>query len=56
MIPRSKTTERDHILRILHETKGVSLAPSGAAARLGVKRTTLNSKMKKLGIRRSDYM
>jgi DNA-binding NtrC family response regulator len=28
----------------------------GAAARLGLKRTTLNSKLKKLGIERSDYM
>jgi DNA-binding NtrC family response regulator len=30
--------------------------PSGAAARLGLKRTTLNSKLKKLGIERDDYM
>jgi formate hydrogenlyase transcriptional activator len=29
--------------------------PTGAAARLGVKRTTLNSKLKKLGITRKDY-
>jgi transcriptional regulator with GAF, ATPase, and Fis domain len=30
--------------------------PGGAADRLGLKRTTLNSKMKKLGIERGDYM
>jgi formate hydrogenlyase transcriptional activator len=46
---------REHILRILRETKGVIAGPDGAAARLGLKRTTLNSKLKKLGIRREDY-
>lgn len=44
------TTERDEILRILHETKGRVAGPQGAAARLGLKRTTLISRMKKLGI------
>jgi transcriptional regulator with GAF, ATPase, and Fis domain len=29
---------------------------NGAAERLGLKRTTLNSKMKKLGIKRRDYI
>ena len=51
-----KTTEREHILSVLRETKGVIAGPDGAAARLGLKRTTLNSKLKKLGIERSDYM
>jgi formate hydrogenlyase transcriptional activator len=51
-----ESTERDHILRILRETKGVIAGPKGAAARLGLKRTTLNSKLKKLGIERSDYI
>ena len=41
---------------MLRETKGVIAGPDGAAARLGLKRTTLNSKLKKLGIERSDYM
>jgi len=50
-----KTHERDHILRVLRETKGVISGPSGAAARLGMKRTTLNSRLKKLGIERADY-
>jgi len=41
-----------HILRILHETKWVIGGPGGAAARLGLKRTTLTSKMKRLDITR----
>jgi formate hydrogenlyase transcriptional activator len=48
--------EREHILRVLREAKGQIGGDDGAAARLGLKRTTLNSKMKKLGIERSDYM
>ena len=51
-----ETTERDHILRILRETKGLIAGPKGAAVRLGLKRTTLNSKLKKLGIERDDFM
>ena len=47
-----RQTERDHILQILRETKWVLAGPTGAAARLGLKRTTLQSKMKKLGIER----
>jgi len=53
--PSLRAAEREHILRILRETKGQIGGPDGAAARLGVKRTTLNSKLKKLGIERSDY-
>jgi len=44
--------ERDHILRVLEQAGGVIGGPNGAAARLGMKRTTLQSKMKKLGIAR----
>ena len=44
--------ERDHILGVLRETGWVLDGPKGAAARLGTKRTTLQSKMKKLGISR----
>ncbi len=51
-----KTTEREHIVRVLREARGVIAGHHGAAARLGLKRTTLNSKMKKLGIGREDYM
>jgi formate hydrogenlyase transcriptional activator len=46
--------EREHILRTLEETGGVIGGPHGAAARLGINRTTLNSRMQKLGIRRSE--
>ena len=51
-----ESNDREHILKVLRETKGKIAGPSGAAARLGLKRTTLNSKLKKLGIERSDYM
>jgi formate hydrogenlyase transcriptional activator len=49
------TTEREHILRVLRDTKGMIGGPGGAAERLRLKRTTLNSKLKKLGIERTDY-
>jgi formate hydrogenlyase transcriptional activator len=48
--------EREHILRVLREAKGQIGGEDGAAARLGLKRTTLNSKIKKLGIERGDYI
>lgn len=54
--PTLQAAERDHILRVLRETGGQIGGTDGAAARLGLKRTTLNSKLKKLGIERSDYM
>ena len=47
--------DREHIIRVLRETRGVLSGPQGAAARLGLQRTTLQSKMKKLGIERKDY-
>jgi transcriptional regulator with GAF, ATPase, and Fis domain len=50
-----EATEREHILRVLRETKGKIGGADGAAARLGLIRTTLNSKMKKLGIERKDF-
>jgi formate hydrogenlyase transcriptional activator len=54
--PTLQAAERDHILRALREAKGMIGGPAGAAARLGLKRTTLNSKIKKLGIERSEYL
>ncbi len=42
--------EREHIRRTLEQANWVVGGPNGAAARLGMKRTTLQSKMKKLGI------
>ena len=47
--------ERDHICRALHETNGLVAGPCGAAARLGLKRTTLLYKMEKLGISSHDF-
>jgi formate hydrogenlyase transcriptional activator len=41
--------EQDRIVRILKETKGRVGGPNGAAVRLGLKRTTLLTRMKKLG-------
>lgn len=47
--------EREHILRVLRETHGILSGPDGAARRLGLKRTTLQSKMQRLKISRKDY-
>jgi formate hydrogenlyase transcriptional activator len=46
--------EREHIVRALGETQWVIGGPAGAAARLGMKRTTLQSRMRKLGINRPN--
>ena len=53
--PDFHAAEREHILRVLRETKGMIGGTGGAAEKLGLKRTTLNSKLRKLGIERSDY-
>jgi formate hydrogenlyase transcriptional activator len=42
--------EREHILSALRQTGWVVSGPKGAAARLGMKRSTLQHKMRKLGI------
>jgi formate hydrogenlyase transcriptional activator len=47
-----EAAEREHILRSLRDTNWVIAGPHGAAARLGMKRTTLQSRMAKLGISR----
>jgi formate hydrogenlyase transcriptional activator len=44
--------ERIHILKILKQTRWVVAGPSGAAAQLGIKRSTLYFRMQKLGISR----
>jgi formate hydrogenlyase transcriptional activator len=46
--------ERDHILKTLEYTRWVVAGPAGAAARLGMKRSTLYFRMQKLGISRSS--
>ena len=44
--------ERQHILRALKQTQWRIAGPKGAATLLGMKRTTLQARMRKLGIRR----
>ncbi len=50
-----EATDREHIIKVLRETRGVLAGPNGAASRLGLKRTTLQYKMKKLGITRDHW-
>ena len=47
--------KRGHIIRILQETNGMLSGPEGAAHRLGVKRTTLQSMIKRYGIEPQEY-
>jgi formate hydrogenlyase transcriptional activator len=46
--------ERDHIRKTLEQTRWVVAGPHGAAARLGIKRSTLYFRMQKLGISRAN--
>ena len=48
--------EREHIIEVLRQTRGVLSGPRGAASRLGLKRTTLQYKLQKLGISRTEYL
>src|ERR1051325_809889 len=50
-----ETAERGYIIKVLRECGGIIAGPHGAAMRLGLKRTTLQSKMQKLKISRNDY-
>jgi formate hydrogenlyase transcriptional activator len=47
--------ERAHIIRVLREAKGKIGGPGGAAERLGMNRTTLNSRLQKLKISRKQF-
>jgi formate hydrogenlyase transcriptional activator len=47
-----EAAERKHILAVLEETQWVLGGAHGAAARLGLKRSTLQFRMRKLGIAR----
>jgi formate hydrogenlyase transcriptional activator len=50
VVPDTREIERNTIVRVLRETNGRVSGPYGAATLLGIKRTTLISRMKKLGI------
>jgi PAS domain S-box-containing protein len=50
-----RETERERILRALRECNGQLGGPNGAAARLGLKRTTLQSKLNAFGINPGGY-
>jgi formate hydrogenlyase transcriptional activator len=50
--PTLEDMERNHILHALNESNWVIGGPSGAAVKLGMKRTSLQYKMQKLGITR----
>jgi PAS domain S-box-containing protein len=47
--------EREHIIRVLKETNGVLSGKDGAANRLGIKRTTLQSMLKRFGIESQQF-
>ncbi len=47
--------EREHIIRVLRETRGILSGTEGAATRLGIKRTTLQSMLKRFDIELEDY-
>ena len=47
-------TERKHILSVLAQTKWVVAGPKGAATRLGMKRSTLQLRIRKLGLSREN--
>ena len=61
MIPQAgapdtlRATEREHILRVLRESHGQLSGPKGAAARLGLPRSTLQAMLKRLGIEHQHY-
>jgi formate hydrogenlyase transcriptional activator len=50
-----ESSDRELIIKVLRETRGILAGPKGAASRLGLKRTTLQYKMKKLGITRDHW-
>jgi transcriptional regulator with GAF, ATPase, and Fis domain len=50
-----ESMERQYIIRVLRETAGVIAGSHGAASRLGMKRTTLQSRIIKMKISRDEY-
>ena len=53
--PSDQDDDREQIIKILRQTGGMLGGPKGAAARLGIKRTTLQYKIKKFGITRNHW-
>lgn len=56
VLPEEGEDEYQLIIRVLKESNGVVAGPKGAAQRLGLKRTTLLSRMKRLGINKDDLL
>jgi formate hydrogenlyase transcriptional activator len=54
-VAHSEEPERETIIKVLRETRGMLGGPNGAAARLGMKRTTLQYRIKKMGIRQEEW-
>lgn len=54
--PENDDTERERIIEALKSTNGVVAGPRGAALKLGLKRTTLLSRMQRLGISIQDVL
>jgi transcriptional regulator with GAF, ATPase, and Fis domain len=50
-----KEMKREHLIRVLRETGGILSGTDGAANRLGIKRTTLQSMLKRHGIELQNY-
>nr|WP_261887361.1 hypothetical protein [Vibrio aerogenes] len=48
--------DRESIIQALRESNGIVAGVRGAAAKLGLKRTTLLSRMQKMGISSKDYL
>jgi formate hydrogenlyase transcriptional activator len=55
MLDKLTEMERDHIIRVLRETNGVLSGADGASNRLGIKRTTLQSMLKRFGIDPQEF-
>ncbi|HHG8772797.1 TPA: formate hydrogenlyase transcriptional activator FlhA [Raoultella planticola] len=56
VLPQEGEDEFQLIVRVLKESNGVVAGPKGAAQRLGLKRTTLLSRMKRLGINKDELV
>lgn len=54
-VDAKKSIEREQILQVLRDTNGIVAGPRGAAQQLGLKRTTLLSRMQRLDITSKDY-